>query len=98
MNIKSQRGFRKKEPKAVLKTRVTKMDAADEGRNLEGSALEDTPVSYRGIHVRAPGRGVMDSDITTQSFGETQSDGKRERAPARGLRHRIFPLVYSRVG
>ena len=39
-----QRGFRRKESKAVSKTRLTQMGATGEKRNLEGSALQDTPV------------------------------------------------------
>ena len=57
------------------------MDAAEEKSKLEGSVLEGAPVCNHGIRERAPGKGAMDSDITTQSFGQTQLGGKRERAP-----------------
>ena len=79
-----QRGFMMKASKAVLKTRWAKMGAAEEKRNLEGGVLLGAPGSNSGICELAPGKGVVNSDITTQSFSETQLDGKRERVPAKG--------------
>ena len=91
----SRRCFRKKESKAALKTRLARMDAAEERRNLEGGALQDTPVCNRGIRERAPGNRVVGSDITTQSLGETQSDGRSERSPAKGVKVSDIPAGLS---
>ena len=55
-----RRGFSRKESRKVLKTRLTTMDAAEDKRNLEESASQDTPVCNPGIRERAPGEGVMD--------------------------------------
>ena len=51
----SEQGFRKKESKPVFKTRRTKMDAADEKRNLEGCVMQDVP-GIRGRDSRAGSR------------------------------------------
>ena len=91
----SQRGFWNKESNAVLQPSLTKMDAAGEKRNLERSASQDTPVCGRGIRERAPGNGVMGSDITRQSFGKAQLDGERERAPTRRVKVSDIPARIS---
>ena len=61
----------------------------------EGSALEDTPVCNRGIRERAPGKGAMDSDITTHSPSKTQIGGKPKRAPPQGVKVSDIPAGIS---
>ena len=90
-----QQGFRLKESKAALKTRLTTWGAAEEKRNLGASALQDTPVCNRGSRERAPGKRVMGSDITTHSSGETPVGGNRERAPAWGVKVSDIPAGFS---
>ena len=53
--------------------------------------MKDTPTFGRGTRERAPGRGVLDSDIPTHLAGTTKADGKRERAPARGAKAPEIP-------
>ena len=53
--------------------------------------LQDAPGCNSGIPGRGPGKGVMDSDIVTHSPGKTRVDGKRERAPAQGVKGSDIP-------
>ena len=76
---------------AVSKTRSTAMGAAEAKRNLEGNVAQDAPACSRGIREGAPGRGALDSDIATQSSSKTHADGKRERAPAQGVKVSDIP-------
>ena len=47
--------------------------------------MKNTPICDRGSRERAPGAGVVDSDVLTHLSGTTQADGKRERAPLWGV-------------
>ena len=76
----SQRGFRKKESKAALKTRLTTMDAAEAKRNLKEVAQEG------GQCERAPVRGVKASDIPPGDLGPRSMDVIREREPVKGAK------------
>ena len=58
----SQRGYRKKESKAVLKTRLHTLDAAGAKRNLDKLTRED------GKRERAPAKGVKVSEKPTDSL------------------------------
>ena len=67
-----------------MRPRVTSMDAAQGKRNIKGSTRQDAPIYGRGTRGRAPGKGVMGSDIPTLSSCTTQADGNRKRAPVEG--------------
>ena len=76
----SQRGFRKKESGAVLKTRLTEMDAAEAKRNLKEVTEE------AGKRGRTPVRGVKVSDIPPSALGPHAMDRISERAPVQGVK------------
>ena len=90
----SRRDFRRKDSKAVLKTRLTAMGDAGDKRDLKGSAPQDAPVCSRGIRERAPGKGAMESGITTHPSSKIQADGKRERTPAPGVKVSEIPAQF----
>ena len=81
----SRRGFRNKESKAALKTRLTTMGAAEEKRNLRENPQD------KGKRGRAPVLGVKVSDIPPGISGPHSTDRKRDRAPAKGEGARIAP-------
>ena len=84
----SRRGFRRKESKAALKTRLATTHAAEAKRNL----VEVTQEGWK--RERAPAKGAMVSDNPTKPVDLV---GKRERAPADGdeglgYAHAVFGL------
>ena len=76
----SQRGFRKKESKAVLETRLTTMSVAEVKCKLREVSQDDSE------RERAPERGVKNSDIRPGILGPLSLDGIRERAPVKGVK------------
>ena len=76
----SQRCFRGKEPKAVSKTRIPTMAAAEAKRNSRKLTQGN------GKRERAPVRGVAVSDIPPGILGPHSMDGIRERAPGKGVK------------
>ena len=65
--LRELRGLRRKDSKAVLKTRLAVMGAAEGKRMVpEGDATE-TSETVTGSSGRAPAEGVTDSDIPTQT-------------------------------
>ena len=89
------RGFRRKESKEDMKTRLALMYAAEANRKPKGSVKQDTPIYVDGRRERAPGKEVKDSDVPAKSPGTTQLDGKRGRAPLRGAKDSDIPALLS---
>ena len=80
------------------KTRLTSVGAAEEERNLKGSAMKDAPIYVGEGRGRAPGKGVKGSDIPAPLSGTTQAGGKRERAPVREAKGSDNPSTLSETG
>ena len=53
--------------------------------------MEGTPIYGCGTRGRAPGKGVMASDILTHLSDTTQADGRREWASSRGAKVSDIP-------
>ena len=78
----SQRGSRKTESKAALKTRLSTMGATERKLDVMAVTQED------GKRTRVPVKGAEASDNPTQP---TDLAGKRGRAPAMGVKDSDFP-------